>query len=172
MNFSELMPVMNINLSGDYPMEQLHEYAKHLEERIEDLPEINKVEIRGVPEREVRISLDLYQLEALQLNFDDIANAVRSENLTMSGGEILTGGQRRSRARDRRVHRHGPGARHRGEERGPEVKCAWATSPMWTSDTRSPKLRPRIRQARGDAGRDQARRREPARPPATRSRPS
>jgi multidrug efflux pump len=96
LNFSELMPVMNINLSGDYPMEQLHAYAKHLEERIEDLPEINKVDIRGVPEREVRISLDLYQLEALQLNFDDIANAVRSENLTLSGGEILTGRQRRA----------------------------------------------------------------------------
>lgn len=96
MNFSELIPVMNINLSGDYPMEQLHEYAKHLEERIEDLPEINKVDIRGVPEREVRVSADLYQLEALQLNFDDIANALRSENLTMSGGDLLTKDQRRS----------------------------------------------------------------------------
>jgi multidrug efflux pump len=57
-------------------MEQLHEYAKHLEDRIEDLTEINKVEIRGVPEREVKVSVDLYQLEALQLNFDDIANAL------------------------------------------------------------------------------------------------
>lgn len=96
MNFSELMPVMNINLSGDYPMEQLHAYAKHLEDRIEALPEINKVEIRGVPDRELRVSVDLFQLEALQLNFDDIANALRSENLTMSGGELLTNGQRRA----------------------------------------------------------------------------
>ncbi len=96
MNFSELMPVMNINLSGDYPMEQLHEYAKHLEDRIEDLNEINKVEIRGVPEREVKVSVDLASIEALQLNFDDIANALRSENLTMSGGDILTKDQRRS----------------------------------------------------------------------------
>ena len=96
MNFSELMPVMNINLSGDYPMEQLHEYAKHLEERIEELTEVNKVEIRGVPEREVRVSLDLRQLEDLKLNFDDVANALRSENLTMSGGDLLVKDQRRS----------------------------------------------------------------------------
>ena len=96
MNFSELVPVMNINLSGDYPMDQLHEYAKHLEDRIEDLTEINKVEIRGVPDREVRVSVDLYQMEALMLNFDDIGNALRSENLTMSGGDLLTGDQRRS----------------------------------------------------------------------------
>ena len=96
MNFSELIPVMNINLSGDYPMEQLHDYARHLEDRIEDLNEINKVEIRGVPEREVKVSVDLAQIEALQLNFDDIANALRSENLTMSGGDLLTKDQRRS----------------------------------------------------------------------------
>jgi multidrug efflux pump subunit AcrB len=96
LNFSELMPVMNINLSGDYPMEQLHSYAQHLKDRIEALPEINKVNIRGVPEREVRISLDLYKLEALQLNFNDIAQAVQTENLTMSGGELLDNGQRRA----------------------------------------------------------------------------
>ena len=96
MNFSELMPVMNINLSGDYPMEQLHSYAKHLEDRIEALPEINKVEIRGVPDREMRVSVDLFQMEALQLNFGDIAMALQTENLTMSGGELLTQGQRRA----------------------------------------------------------------------------
>jgi multidrug efflux pump len=96
MNFSELMPVMNINLSGDYPMEQLHEYAKHLEDRIEDLTEINKVEIRGVPEREVKVSVDLYQLEALQLNFDDIANALAQREPHHERRRHLTGDQRRS----------------------------------------------------------------------------
>jgi multidrug efflux pump subunit AcrB len=96
MNFSELMPVMNINLSGDYPLEQLHQYAKHLEDRIESLSEINKVEIRGVPERELRVSLDLPQMEQLQLNFNDIAQALQGENITMSGGELLVNGQRRA----------------------------------------------------------------------------
>ncbi len=96
LNFSELTPVMNINLSGDYPMTQLHQYAKHLQDRIEALPEINKVEIRGVPEREIRVSVDLAQLEALQLNFGDVAMALQSENLTMSGGELLVNDQRRA----------------------------------------------------------------------------
>ncbi|MEO8587945.1 MAG: efflux RND transporter permease subunit [Flavobacteriales bacterium] len=96
LNFSELTPVMNINLSGDYPMTQLHSYAKHLQDRIEALPEINKVEIRGVPEREMRVSIDLGQLEALQMNFGDVAQALQTENLTMSGGELLVGDQRRA----------------------------------------------------------------------------
>lgn len=96
LNFSELMPVMNINISGDYPLEQLHAYAKHLEDRIESLPEINKVEIRGVPEREMRVSVDLGQLESLELSFNDVAGALQSENLTMSGGELLVGTERRA----------------------------------------------------------------------------
>ncbi|MCB9167147.1 MAG: efflux RND transporter permease subunit [Flavobacteriales bacterium] len=96
MNFSELMPVMNINLSGDYPMEQLHQYAKHLQDRIESLSEINKVEIRGVPERELRVSLDLPQMESLEVSFNDVAQALQTENLTMSGGELLVGTQRRA----------------------------------------------------------------------------
>jgi multidrug efflux pump len=162
MNFSELVPVMNINLSGDYPMEQLHEYAKHLEDRIEDLPEINKVEIRGVPDREVKVSVDLYQLEALQLNFDDIANALRSENLTMSGGDILTKDQRRSvrvigefvdmeQIRDIVVKNEGQR----------EVRLRrYRRCDLRLQGTRE--LRPRIRKERGDAGRDQACRGEPA----------
>jgi multidrug efflux pump len=48
MNFSELIPIQNINLSGDFDLDQLKEYAEYLEEKIEDLPEISKVEIRGV----------------------------------------------------------------------------------------------------------------------------
>ncbi len=96
MNFSEMIPVMNINLSGDYSIDQLHHYGKILEDRIEGLPEINKVDIRGVPEKEVKVSVDLNKMEALQLNFGDVAMALQTENLTMSGGEVLTDGMRRA----------------------------------------------------------------------------
>ena len=96
MNFSEMIPVMNINLSGDYSLDQLHHYGQILEDRIEQLPEINKVDIRGVPEKEVQVSVDVHRMEALKLNFNDLAQALQSENLTMSGGEVLTDGQRRA----------------------------------------------------------------------------
>ena len=96
MNFSEMIPVMNINISGDHSLDQLHHYAKILEDRIESLPEINKVDIRGVPEKEVQVTVDVHKLEALQLNFGDVAMALQTENLTMSGGEVLTDGQRRA----------------------------------------------------------------------------
>ncbi len=95
MNFSEF-PVMNINLSGDYSMEELNEYAEYLEEEIEKVQEISKVDIRGIDEKEVRINMDPYQMEARMINFQDVENAVRAENMTMSGGNLKEGDIRRS----------------------------------------------------------------------------
>lgn len=95
MNFSE-MPVMNINLSGDYSIEELNERAEYLEDEIEKLREVSRVEIRGVDEKEVRINVDPYQMEARQVNFGDIEQAIRDENVTLSGGNVREGSIRRS----------------------------------------------------------------------------
>ncbi len=96
LNFAEMMPIMNINLSGDFSMDQLKKFGEYLEDEIEALPEISEVDIRGVQDKEMEVSLDLYKMELLQLNFDDIANAIKNENVTVSGGEIKQGGLRRN----------------------------------------------------------------------------
>lgn len=95
LNFSEF-PMLNLNLSGDYSMTELNEYAEYLEEEIEKLTEVSKVEIRGIDDREVKVSVDPYQMEARQVNFGDIEQAVRSENITLSGGTYKEGEIRRS----------------------------------------------------------------------------
>lgn len=89
LNMSEMMPIMNINLSGEFSVDQLNEYAEYLEEEIENLPEITAVDIRGVQEKEVEVAIDLYKMQASEINFYDIANAIQNENVTMSGGELL-----------------------------------------------------------------------------------
>ncbi len=94
-NFSE-MPVMSVNISGNYPNEQLRNYAEYLEEKIEDIKEIQAVDLKGALDREVKIEVDLPRMEAMQVSFMDIENAVKSENMNMSGGELLTNGFRRS----------------------------------------------------------------------------
>ncbi|NEN23142.1 efflux RND transporter permease subunit [Cryomorpha ignava] len=96
LNFSELIPIMNINLSGDYSIDQLKTYAEYLEDAIEDLPEITKVEIRGVMDKEVKINANLLAMEAMEISFDDIANAISSENTTISGGDLLVDDMRRN----------------------------------------------------------------------------
>ncbi|MFK8039458.1 MAG: efflux RND transporter permease subunit [Crocinitomicaceae bacterium] len=85
------MPVMNINLSGDYSITQLKGYAEILEDKIEDLQQISEVDIRGIQEQEMKIELDRYKAESRDISFQDVETAIGQENLTMSGGEILDG---------------------------------------------------------------------------------
>ena len=96
LNFAELMPIMNINLSGDFSMEELKEYGEYLEDEIEKVPEISKVEIRGIQDKEMEISVDLYKMEISQISFNDIAQAIQNENMTVSGGDLLENGLRRN----------------------------------------------------------------------------
>lgn len=96
MNFAEMMPIFNINISGEFSMDQLKKYGEYLEDKIEDLPEIRGVDIRGVAEKEVEIAIDLNKLEMLQLGFNDIAGSIANENMTISSGDIKQNGMLRS----------------------------------------------------------------------------
>ena len=94
-NFSEF-PIMSINLSGDFSNDELRNYGEYLEDEIEDLREISDVAIKGALEREVKIDVDLLKMESREVSFQDIENAVASENLTMSAGEIVSDKFRRA----------------------------------------------------------------------------
>ncbi len=96
MNISELTPVMNINLSGDFSIDQLNEYAEYLEDKIEKLSEITEVDIRGVQDKEMKVNVDLFRLQANELSFNDIAGAISNENMTISAGNMLEGSMRRT----------------------------------------------------------------------------
>ena len=96
LNFTELVPVMQVNLSGDYPIDQLEDYAEILQERIEDVDQINEAEIRGVNAKEMEVEVDHLRAEAMLVSFNDIAQAIGQENLSISGGDILMDGRRRT----------------------------------------------------------------------------
>ncbi len=93
--FSDI-PIVSINVSGDYGQDELREYAEYIQDRVEALKEINKVDLKGALEREVQINVDLNKMQSLKVSFNDIQNAVQSENITMSGGEIVKNGFRRA----------------------------------------------------------------------------
>ncbi len=95
LNFSEI-PIMNIYVSGYEDVDVLKEYAEYLQDEIEKFGEITRVDIKGVQEKEVSINVDVQQLEARQLSLYDIENAISMENITMSGGDILSGGVKRN----------------------------------------------------------------------------
>ena len=93
--FSDI-PIVSVNVSGEYSQDDLREYAEYVKDRIEALKEINKVDLKGALEREVQINVDLNKMQSLKISFNDIQNAIQSENLTMSGGEMVNNGFRRA----------------------------------------------------------------------------
>jgi multidrug efflux pump subunit AcrB len=93
-DFSEF-PIINVNLSGDYSINELKRFADYLEEEIESIPEISKVDITGVEEREIQVLADPLKMDAYQLGFDDIENAIRAENVSIAGGSVLFDDQTR-----------------------------------------------------------------------------
>jgi multidrug efflux pump subunit AcrB len=96
LNIAELQPIMNINLSGEFTADQLEDYAKHLEEKIEDISSIASVDLRGVDDKEVEIAVDLQKMENLDISFNGISDAIKYENMSVSGGDLLVDGYRRN----------------------------------------------------------------------------
>lgn len=94
-DFSEF-PVINVNLSGDFSINELKNYAEDLKDEFEAIKEVSKVNITGLTEREVKINLDPFKMNALQVSFGDVENAVAGENISMSGGDIKLGKIKRS----------------------------------------------------------------------------
>ncbi|TXE12730.1 efflux RND transporter permease subunit [Seonamhaeicola algicola] len=96
LSMSEEIPILNINISGDYPVGKLKEFGEYLEDEIESLLEIKQVDIRGAQEKEVEVAVDIYKMMAAQVSFDDIINTINRENVTMSAGNLISSGQRRT----------------------------------------------------------------------------
>jgi multidrug efflux pump len=96
LSMSEEIPILNINISGDYPTQKLKDYAEYLEDDIEDLLEIKQADIRGAQEKEVEVAVDVYKMNATKVSFDDIINAINRGNVTTSAGNLIASGQRRT----------------------------------------------------------------------------
>jgi multidrug efflux pump len=90
------LPIMYVNISGDFDLKRLKEYADDLEDRIEGLKEISGVDVVGALDPEVQINVDLNKMAATQISFRDIESAVGYENLTISGGTVKMDGVRRT----------------------------------------------------------------------------
>ena len=93
--FSE-MPIMFVNVSGDYDGVKLKQFADKLQDKFEELPEITRAEIVGAPEREIQVNVDPYKMQAARVSFMDIENAISRENNDITGGLIEVGDMKRT----------------------------------------------------------------------------
>jgi multidrug efflux pump len=93
--FSE-MPIMFVNVSGDYDGIKLKLFADKMQDRFEELGEVTRAEIVGAPEREIQVNVDPYKMTASRISFRDIEDAISRENNDITGGLMGEGNMKRT----------------------------------------------------------------------------
>jgi len=96
LNISEMVPIAQLNLKGDYTQDQLKKYAEDLQDRLEEFYEVKEATILGIQENEVEVAVDVYKMMAAEVSFNQIISAIQNENTTISGGNIIENGLRRN----------------------------------------------------------------------------
>lgn len=89
-------PIMFLNLAGDYDLQTIKKYAEQMQDRIEGLKEIRRVDIVGALDREIQVNVDLFKSAQAGISMDDIASAIRYENVIIAGGQLSVDGMKRS----------------------------------------------------------------------------
>ena len=75
-----------VTTTGNYS--ELQAYTRNLEKQLRSLPGIGSVSLSGFREREFWIEVDPNKVSRYQLTFDDVINAIKNRNLSLSGGAV------------------------------------------------------------------------------------
>ncbi len=71
--------------------EMLRFEAERLETLLEKVNGIKKADIYALPEREIRISMNIPKISKMNISIDDISNAIKSKNANIPGGDFNIG---------------------------------------------------------------------------------
>lgn len=89
-NFSE-WPILYVNINGGDDPAQLKYIADRLEDEIEAIPGVLRVDQRGALEREIRLEFDPDRLAAYEINPYEAVEAIRQNNLNIPSGSLELG---------------------------------------------------------------------------------
>lgn len=91
-SFSDI-PIVQINLFGSVGPVVLKDLAEDLQDDLETVSGVLRVNLVGGLEREVRVDVDPERLRLYGLALDDVVDAIRDENVSIPGGDIKLGTQ-------------------------------------------------------------------------------
>jgi HAE1 family hydrophobic/amphiphilic exporter-1 len=85
-------PIMSVALAGKLSPQALTRLAdKVVKERIQRVPGVGGIDLIGKREREIQVLLDTARLSARGITVEDVANAIRSQNLELPAGYFDSG---------------------------------------------------------------------------------
>ncbi len=80
-------PVMEIGVfSEKLSYSALRTRVKDLKKKLQEISYISKVEFKGMKEKEIRIELDLNQLEKHYISIQEIIQTIQANNISVTGG--------------------------------------------------------------------------------------
>ena len=83
---------MIISMSGDgYSYEELASYAEELKNELGAVPGVSRFEVVGKQEKEVKIEVDPYKLNYINLSMGDMENIIVAQNIRIPPGQINDG---------------------------------------------------------------------------------
>lgn len=78
----------DIMISGDVDLKTLKAYAEKAEQELLAMDGISKITISGYPEEEIEIAIREKALDAYQLTFAEVAQAITASNIESTGGKL------------------------------------------------------------------------------------
>jgi multidrug efflux pump subunit AcrB len=90
------IPILYVNISGNYDLKKLKEYADNLKDDIEAMKEISKVDEVGALKPNIQINVDLNKMTTAQVSYGDIIKAIGDENVISSAGNVKIDGVQRA----------------------------------------------------------------------------
>src|ERR1700744_5093279 len=82
-------PILYINISGNYSLKKLKEYADNLKDDIEAMKQISKVAEVGALKPNIQINMDINKMTAAQVSYGDIIQAIGNENIISTAGTLV-----------------------------------------------------------------------------------
>jgi len=87
----EVRQTISFALSGkDIPLATLKQLGRQVENDLRAIDGISQIEVSGYPEEEIEIAVNEGSLLAYNITFSDVANAVSTSNILVTGGNIKT----------------------------------------------------------------------------------
>ncbi len=98
---------ISVAIYGNADLWALKERAEDFRDDLLMMDGISQVTVSGLPQREIEISVDEEQLRRFNLTFNEISSVIRTSNIDISGGSIITADERLLiRAYGRRDYAH------------------------------------------------------------------
>ncbi len=84
-------PVLSVAVYGEVPERTLIKRAKELKDALSQLPDVQKVEVRGTRDEVLEVRIDQLHLEAYGLTAGELFDALARNNMMVAGGTLDNG---------------------------------------------------------------------------------